>query len=62
MENTLAIALFIVFLIVNAVLFFKISRMKCKIMPLTLTDENGNAYTVETPGKIKIKVEVELKR
>ncbi len=62
MENTPAIALFIVFLIINALLFLKISRMKCKITPLTLTDENGNGYTVETPGKIKIKVEAELKR
>ncbi len=62
MENTQTIALFIVLLIVNAVLFFKISRIKCKITPLTLTDENGNSYTVETPGKIKIKVEAELKR
>ncbi len=64
MENTFmeAMVLFIVFLIVNGVLFLKIIRKQPTFTPLTLADKNGNAYTVETPGKIKIKVEADLRR
>ncbi len=57
-----AMLLFIVFLIVDVVLVFMIIRKKYKITPVTLKDKNGNFYTVETPGKLKIKVEADLRR